>query len=88
MGDTILDALKALGFDRTADVRKELCRMVAVLCASLPMIAAFQARLLALLLSRAADDQQAVAAVAVEALEGACAALSARGELELDAGVC
>ena len=78
MNDTVMDALKALGFDRTASVRQELCRVVARLLTELPIIEPFQPGLLLLLLARIADEQKEVQTTALAELNAACTVLASR----------
>ena len=77
MRDVALEDLRNLGFDRTASVRLELARVLGRLLVSLPLRASFDGAIVALLLSRTADENADARTAALTELLAAAEALAA-----------
>jgi hypothetical protein len=74
--DVALEDMRALGYDRTASVRVELAKVLGRLLVRLPARGTFDSALVALLLSRVADENPDARAMALSELYAAAEALS------------
>jgi hypothetical protein len=87
MREVVLEDLRALGFDRAAAVRVQLCGVLRQLLVALPVRGLFDGPLVGLLLARAADDTSDVRAAALAGLVAAAEVLAAAPDYVEFAGV-